>query len=110
MEKSVFIDRWNYVEPDLSPDKEGNVVLILKMSFGPLEVFEWGLDKNNHPYASYKWLENDFYENENYCITISKEALMKQIDITISQFAKYGLSEWVDLYEKINQGLNQTLF
>lgn len=102
----VFIDRWLYDKPDLSPNKEGNVVFISEKSVGPLEIFEWGLDQNNNPYELYKWLENDYFDDSNFCRTITKEELLKQIDRVISLFEKNGLSEWVDLYEVIIDRLN----
>ena len=43
-EKFVFIDRWCYTMPDTAPDEDGIIVLISKKSFGPLEIYEWGLD------------------------------------------------------------------
>lgn len=102
----VFIGRWYYKEPDLSPNKEGNIVLISETSFGPLEQFEWGLDHNNNPYELYQWLEDDFSEDSNFCRTITKEELLKQIDRAISLFEKNGLSDWVDLYKAIFNRLN----
>ena len=48
-EKYVFIDRWCYTMPDTVPDEDGIIVLISKKSFGPLEVYEWGLDNNHNP-------------------------------------------------------------
>lgn len=97
----VFIGRWYYEKPELSPNKEGNVVLISMKSFGPLEIFEWGTDRNNEPYELYQWLEDDFFENSNYCKNITKEELLKQIEKVISLFDKNGLSDWVDLYKTI---------
>lgn len=102
----VFIGRWYYKEPDLSPNRAGNIVLISKMSFGPAELWEWGLDHNNNPYELYQWLEDDFFEDNNFCRTITKEELLKQIDRGISLFDKNGLSDWVDLYKAIIDRLN----
>ena len=42
----IFIDRWNITKADFIPSKNGDTVLISAKSFGPLEVYEWGLDKN----------------------------------------------------------------
>ena len=56
-EKYVFIDRWCYTMPNTVPDEDGIIVLISKKSFGPLEVYEWGLDNNHNPYERYEWLE-----------------------------------------------------
>ena len=97
----VFIGRWYYEKPDLSPNKDGNTVLISEKSFGPLEIFEWGLDCNNEPYELYQWLEDDFFEDSNYCRNITKEELLEQIDEVISLFEKNGLSDWVRLYTAI---------
>lgn len=103
---SVFIEKWLYSEPDLLPDKDGNTVFISKASFGPLEYYEWGIDSDNMPYECYKWLENDYFEDENYFKNIKKEELLKQINLTISLFRSNGLSEWADTYEKIIEKLN----
>ena len=105
----VFIDRWYYEKPDLSPNKDGNTVLISEKSFGPLEIFEWGLDRNNSPYELYQWLENDFFEDSNYCKTITKEELLKQIGRVILLFEKNGLADWVVLYQAIIDRLNSDL-
>lgn len=100
-ERFVFIDRWCYTMPDAVPDEDGNIVLISKKSFGPLEVCEWGLDNNHNPYERYEWLENDLYEDERYCKNISKEELLKQIYNVISIFRSNGLSEWINFYMEI---------
>lgn len=99
--KFVSIDRWCYTMPDLVPAKNGDIVLISKQSFGSLEVYEWGLDNNNNPYELYEWLENDFYEDENFRKTITREELRKQIYLVISIFESNGLSELVNFYRKI---------
>lgn len=104
----VFIGRWHFTKPDLSPNKEGKTVLISMHSFGPLEVSECGLDENQKPYALYKWLENDFYADDNYCKPISKDELLGQIENVISLFEKNGLCEWIDLYKAIVDRLNQS--
>ena len=48
--KSVFIGNWYYTKPDLIPNKNGDIVIIKRVSFGPLEAYEWGIDVNNTPY------------------------------------------------------------
>lgn len=107
---SVFIERWLYSKPDLVPNEDGNIILISKASFGPLEVYEWGIDSNNSPYECYKWIENDFFEDENYFKNIKREELLKQINSVISLFKSNELPEWVDTYEKIVEMLNSDLF
>ena len=46
---SVFIEHWSYTKPNLIPKKDGNIVIIQKVSFGPLEMYEWGIYSNNIP-------------------------------------------------------------
>lgn len=102
--KSVFIGKWLYSVPDPLPDKDGNIVLIKKASVGPLEVYEWGMDSNNIPYESYKWLEDDFFEETSYFKNIDNEELLRQINSTISLFKSNGLSDWAEMYEKYISG------
>lgn len=47
-EKFVFIDRWCYTMPIPLRMKDGIIVLISKKSFGPLEIYEWGLDNESN--------------------------------------------------------------
>ncbi len=96
---STFIGRWLYSKPNLRPNKDGNIVWISKASVGPLEVYEWGMDSNNIPYESYKWLENDCFEDTNYFKNIDNEELRRQVDLIISLFKSNGLSEWAEIYE-----------
>ncbi len=104
--KSVFIGHWCYTKPVLIPNENGDIVIIKKMSFGPLEVYEWGIDFNNTPYECYNWVENDFYKYENYRKNITKEELFNQILSLILLFKENGLSEWINIYNKILDGLN----
>ncbi len=109
-DNSVFIGRWNYAKPNLVPNKNGDIVIVQRASFGPLEVYEWGIGFNNIPYERYEWIENDFYEDENYRRNITREELFSQILSVVSLFKENGLSEWVIIYEKILDGLNFMLF
>ena len=106
----VHIGRWCYTKPNLIPDKNGNIIFISKKSFGPLEIYEWGMDRNNIPYELYKWLENDFYEYENYCRSITKEELLQRINRAILIFNRNGLVQWVKTYEKIIETLLENDF
>ncbi len=106
---SVFIEHWSYTKPNLIPNKNGNIVIIQKVSFGPLEMYEWGIDSNNIPYTCYQWLENDFFQYENYKINITKEELFHQIYFVISLFQQNKLSEWADIYNNILDTLNSRL-
>lgn len=104
--EEVSIGRWYYTKPDFVPNKEGNIALILKMSFGPLEVYEWGIDSDKNAYERYQWLENEFFEDTSYCITIEKEKLLEQIHSVISLFRDNGLPEWADFHERVTVYLN----
>ncbi len=99
--KSVFIGNWYYTKPDLIPNKNGDIVIIKRVSFGPLEAYEWGIDVNNTPYELYKWAENDFYEDESYRKNITREELINQILSVILLFEENGLSEWVNIYGQL---------
>ncbi|WP_028508803.1 hypothetical protein [Ruminococcus sp. NK3A76] len=80
--KDVQIDRWFYEIPDLIPDSEGKTVIVKIKSFGPLEVFEWGICSDGVPYELYNWCENDLCEHENYCRPTTAETLWKKIKAT----------------------------
>lgn len=108
-ENYIFIGRWIYTKPNLSPNEKGNIVLISEKSFGPLEIFEWGLDPKGTPYELYEWLENDFFEDSNYCKTITKEEWLKQINRVISLFDKNEFFQWSNLYKVIIRRLNSSL-
>ena len=56
--KNVFVGNWSYIMPDTKANSNGRIVLIKKLSFGPCEVYEWGIDNNGLPYEEYKWCEN----------------------------------------------------
>lgn len=95
----LFIDRWVYRKPNLTPDKSGNTVIISKCSFGPLEVCEWGVDSNGKPYETYKWCENDLYEDENGTKSITFAELGRRTDEVRRLAAENGLSAWVGIYD-----------
>ncbi len=107
-EKSVYMNRWLYDKPDLVPNKDGDIVLISKKSFGPLEAFEWGIDRNNIPYESYEWLENEWLEDTSYRKNITNQELINILNSEIKNFSDNGLSEWVCIFygviDKINSG------
>ena len=48
--KNVFVGNWSYIMPDTKANSNGRIVLIKKLSFGPCEVYEWGIDNNGLPY------------------------------------------------------------
>lgn len=98
---TVYIEQGLYRKPQLTPNQDGNIVLISKGCFGPLEVYEWGIDADKQAYEHYEWLENDFYQFENYCIKIEWEQLRQQIQNVIVLFRTNGFSDWAEQYETI---------
>ena len=93
--------RWYYSLPKTSPDSNGNIVLIMQSSVGPVEVFECGLDSDMKPYESYKWLENDFFADDNYFKEISEEELFHHIKKLMELFESNNIHEGVKAYEEI---------
>lgn len=100
IQDQLFVDRWVYPKPRLTPDKNGNIVMIEKMSFGPLEVYEWGIDSEGKPYEMYKWCEDDYYSDENYTKKIAFSELFNVIDKMVKLTADNGLSDWARLYKE----------
>lgn len=96
----LITDRWHYRKPNLTPDKHGNIVLIVKLSFGPLEYYEWGIDADKIPYEIYKWCENDLYEDENYKKYISGSELKQKLNYMIQLVSDTELADWSALYQK----------
>ena len=106
---SVFVGNWSYLMPDMKANSEGDIVLIQKLSFGPCEVYEWGLDINSLPYERYKWCENEYFEDESYIKHITRTELIAQIRNVIRVFTEHELPEWADTYNKILDWLNSEL-
>lgn len=96
----LFIDRWVYNKPKLTPDENGNIVIISKVSFGPLEVYEWGIDRCGKPYETYRWCENDLYEDENYLKNITFSELIQKTGDMAQLAANNGFSDWARCYEE----------
>ena len=107
--KPVFIGNWSYSMPDTKADSEGNIVLIKKLSFGPCEVYVWGLDINNLPYEEYQWCENEYFKDESYFKHITKTELISQIRNVIRVFTENELPEWANAYNKVLDWLNSYL-
>ena len=100
LSNTLVTDRWFYNKPNLTPDKNGNIVLIHKVSFGPLECWEWGIDSNKIPYETYKWFENDLYEDENYKKHISVSELRQKLNNMIELVKDTKLENWSLIYKK----------
>ena len=101
MNKKLIIDKWVYSYPEVKPDEEGNIVLISKYSFGPLEGYEWGITPDKQPYEQYKWIENDLYENTNYCKDITVQELVSQIESQKELLEENDNPEWVKAFDSI---------
>ena len=101
MEKLVFLDPWRYSAPAQAPNDEGDTVLIRAASIAPLESWEWGVDREGRPYEQHRWLENDFYEDENVRRSISREELLETIDSLIRQLREKREAEWAEVYERL---------
>lgn len=100
LKNTLIIDRWFYSKPKLTPDKNGNIVLIKKLSFGPLECWEWGIGSDGMPYETYEWSENDLYEDDNYTKHISCTELKQKLEYMIQLVSGTELENWCVLYRK----------
>lgn len=100
LNNTLIIDRWFYNKPSLTPDKNGNIVLIHKVSFAPLECWEWGIDCAGKPYELYRWCENDLYEYENYTKNISCSELKQKLNYMTELVSNTELSDWSEIYQK----------
>ncbi|MDE6780345.1 MAG: hypothetical protein K2J40_02655 [Ruminococcus sp.] len=100
LNNTLVTDRWVYNKPSLTPDKNGNIVLIHKVSFGPLECWEWGIDCAGKPYELYQWCENDLYEDENYTKNISCSELKQKLNYMTELVSDTELSDWSEIYQK----------
>lgn len=105
--KQIYIDRWFYNAPDMSPNKEGNRVLISQASFGPLETWEWGIDSNNKFYVDYKWIENDFYADDSFHEERSLEEVKDVLNSFIKTLADNGHQDWVEVYNNLLMELEE---
>ena len=107
--KTVSVGRWQYSKPSFEADESGQTVIFSKSSVAPAEIYEWGIDADNHPFERYRWCENDFYEESNYSKTISKEELIKRIDETSSILKKHGFDAVSEQYDRIKMQINSVL-
>ncbi len=99
--RAATIGRWHYSEPTLEADENGQIIVFSKSSFAPAELFEWGIDAENHPFERYRWCENDFYEETDYDKTISKEELIKQLEDAASVLKQHGFDTISEQYDRI---------
>ena len=60
-----------------------------------------GIDADNRPYELHEWIEDDLYEDENYCRNISVDELVAQIKDIRELFQKRDLSMQVHACERM---------
>lgn len=96
----MWINNLNYQKPSFTPDKNGNIILCEAVCFGPAEVYQYGINKDNQPYYLYEWLENDFYADENGTEIISFDTLIKHLRYMLDTVTKMENEEWILLYQK----------
>ena len=102
-DKSVFVGIWNYIKPDLKPDKDGNVMLVKMLCFGPLEWWECSMDKDSKFWWEHQWCENDLYEAENFREEYPQEKMIEKMQQMQNFFGECGLDEYVKVYKKAEQ-------
>ena len=107
LDNSVFVGSWNYIKPNMKPNKDGEIELVLQLCFGPLEWWKWSIDKQGRFWVEYKWCENDFYEDENFVEECSQEKMIEKMQQMQNFFADCGLDEYVDAYERAEQFVKQ---
>ena len=107
----VTIGRWHYLQPELRPNQEGNIVIIHKSSVAPAEIYEWGMNAEKQAYKRYRWCEDDFYEDSSYCNIISINKLVEEIERVIDLFVKNDFVDFANEYQniksKITAGVNE---
>lgn len=86
--------------PTLEANEGGNKVIIRRACFGPLEVYEWGLNAKGEPYGKYEWCEDDLYEDENYIKVIKREEFIKEIEYMKEIIQDTEFKSWVKIYEE----------
>ncbi|MBR5371539.1 MAG: hypothetical protein IK130_04920 [Oscillospiraceae bacterium] len=107
MGKDIWIDRWLIEPPQESPDENGERILICMKSVGPLEVWEWGIRDGNLPFMRYKWLENDFYEDDNRTEHLCMAELLEKIRFIANQLRLHDYPELAARYDALYDELEK---
>lgn len=100
-----FVGRWHYVMPKFKFNGEGKMYLILQLSFGPLETYEYGMTQQGKFYKDYHWCEDDFFEDSDFYKEITKEEMLQEIIETKELCKEHQWDEGVKIYEKIQEYL-----
>lgn len=96
---SVVIRGWGcYEKPNLTPDRNGNIVLISSD-----DEYECGITADGYPYES----GDDSSSAYNYFKPIPWVDLYARIDELILLFRSSGFPEWADEYKKVREWVRQ---
>ncbi len=98
---AVIIGRWHYTRPSWKTDCNRNIIILSKSSFAPAETYEWGISAEKQPYELYKYCENDFYEDSNYCKEISVDELLSQLKNVNLLFKENNYSAFATMLDDI---------
>ena len=100
LNNSVFVGPWNYIKPNMIPNEDGEIELVLQLCFGPCEWWKWSMDKQGKFWMEYRWCENDLYEDESFREECSQEKMIEKMQKMQVLFGECGLSEYVEAYER----------
>lgn len=94
--------KFYYEIPNFKYDTNGNMVIIKKLCFGPIEAIIYGITQDKKFY--FDWTYPEFYpsdsELEQEYRFITKEEILEAIKIEISICEKEGETELVEQYIK----------
>lgn len=100
------MDRFLYDIPTLKPDKDGNIVIINKYSVGPIETLTYGITQDNKFYLDWEYPEfNDEELVRDYKI-ITKERILKALELEIERCKKNGEIQFTQKYEEAKKMIN----
>ena len=91
MGSTFQMNGWHYSRPNTNRNKDGNIVLIKAVSFGPAEVHEWGIHASGQPYRLDDWIDEDASRET----TITKGEIAGELRSLISRCQAEGRQDWV---------------
>ena len=92
----------HYCRPNTNRNKDENIVLIQRLSFGPAEVHEWGIHASGQPYRLDDYIDEDS-RSENI---ISRSELVGELQRLISRCQSEGYPDWAAAYQNALLWLN----
>ena len=99
-DKMIRIGSWSYFKPKTTPNKDGNIVFTEMHCWGPLQVEEIGINADGIPYRYYRYVEDDFFNNEPEIKPMSWDELKEHISSMIISFEKEYNPEWAEAYKE----------